>query len=234
MQQFTFSFNELDIDSSEAEQLLGFEPGQLPEPFNSMLAGAIEAAPELCQIQAGYRLFHAPVFNKDLYEISVEGVSFLPGKIVYNQLKSSVSIALFIATAGAGIAGRIKELAEAGDAVSSYVFDVLGSVIAEKAAVKLVDRLEMAVDAKGHKVSDPFSPGYCDWSVAEQQNLFSFFPEGFCGVTLSGSSLMSPVKSVSGIVGIGTGVKRRGAQCFMCNDLNCLHGKIARGTMTFQ
>jgi hypothetical protein len=71
MQQFTFSFNELDIDSSEAEQLLGFEPGQLPEPFNSMLAGAIEAAPELCQIQAGYRLFHAPVFNKDLYEISV-------------------------------------------------------------------------------------------------------------------------------------------------------------------
>jgi hypothetical protein len=234
MQQFTFSFNELDVDRCEAEQLLGFEPGQLPEPFNSMLTGAIEAAPELCQIQAGYRLFHAPVFNKDPYKISVEGVSFLPGKIVYSQLKSSESVALFIATAGPGISGRIKELAEEGDAVSSYVFDVLGSVIAEKAARMLVDRLERSVNTEGLKVSDPFSPGYCDWSVAEQQNLFSFFPEGFCGVTLSGSSLMSPVKSVSGIVGIGTDVKRRGAQCFMCNDVHCLHGKIARGQMAFQ
>jgi len=234
MQQFTFSFSELDVSRHEAEQLLGFEPGQLPEPFDSMLTGAIDAAPGLCQIRAGYRLFHAPVFNKPLYEISVEGMSFLPGKIVFNQLKRSKSVALFIATAGAGISGRIKELAEEGDAVSSYVFDVLGSIIAEKAARKLVDRLEMEVAEEGLKVSDPFSPGYCDWSVAEQQHLFSFFPEGFCGVTLSGSSLMSPVKSVSGMVGIGTGVNRKGNQCFMCNDVHCLHGKIARGSLTFQ
>ncbi|MCK7538940.1 MAG: hypothetical protein MZV63_52410 [Marinilabiliales bacterium] len=47
-------------------------------------------------------------------------------------------------------------------------------------------------------ITNRFSPGYCGWDVAEQHKLFSFFKDNFCGITLTESALMNPVKSVSG------------------------------------
>jgi hypothetical protein len=108
------------------------------------------------------------------------------------------------------------------------VLDVMGSIAASKAIDRMSDDLEVEVSRSEWHVSESYSPGYCDWDVAEQQKLFSFFPPGFLGITLSSSSLMSPVKSVSGIIGIGPGMKRNGYQCFLCNDTTCLYGKIRR------
>jgi len=78
------------------------------------------------------------------------------------------------------------------------------------------------------KSPDLFSPGYCNWSMAEQQKLFSLLPPGFCGIQLSPSSLMHPIKSVSGIIGIGTSCKQKGYQCEWCNDKDCIYGRIRR------
>jgi len=80
----------------------------------------------------------------------------------------------------------------------------------------------------GLHVSESFSPGYCSWDVAEQHKLFSFFPTNFCGITLSDSSLMKPVKSVSGIIGIGSDLNRKVHHCLICNDKTCMYGRIRR------
>jgi cobalamin-dependent methionine synthase I len=58
--------------------------------------------------------------------------------------------------------------------------------------------------------------------VSEQQKLFSFFPENFAGISLSDSSLMNPIKSVSGIAGIGTAVKYLGYACDDCTQADCV------------
>ena len=100
--------------------------------------------------------------------------------------------------------------------------------MADKAAEKMAKHLKEYAQKKQMGISDSFSPGYCEWSVAEQQKLFSLLPDKFCGVQLSESSLMYPIKSVSGIIGIGTGVEQKGYQCNWCNDLNCIYGKIKR------
>jgi hypothetical protein len=228
MQQFDFTFGDLNIVPGEAEEFMGFEPGSSPEPFSTILSEAINYAPGLCDIKAGYKILNTPLFNTVTNAIITGGVSFHPGKIVFNQLKGSTALALFLASAGRGIGDMIYKLAEQGDTLESYVFDVLGSVIAQKTVDKLIDLLEVEGIRQGLGISDPYSPGYCDWSVAEQQQLFSFFPEGFCGVTLSASSLMSPIKSVSGIVGIGESMQRKGYQCMMCNDVSCFVGQIIK------
>jgi len=85
------------------------------------------------------------------------------------------------------------------------------------------EELRAAAAARGKMITNRFSPGYCGWDVAEQHKLFGFFKDNFCGITLTESALMKPVKSVSGIIGIGRDVKYAPYQCHACEDKNCIY-----------
>lgn len=216
------------MSGSDLEVILGFDQGAIPEPFDRYIREALSETAQLCDARVGYRVCHNPVFDSSADTLVVENLHFQPGKTVLRQINKSRRIAFFIATAGPYVAHRIQELCRQGDNVYGYVMDAAGTVAAEKAAARMMDMLEEEAALSGMQISDSFSPGFCDWTVAEQQLLFSLFPAGFCGVTLSPSSLMSPVKSVSGLVGIGPSLKRTGTQCFHCRDESCFYGKIKR------
>ncbi|MFN2335640.1 MAG: hypothetical protein ABR560_01615, partial [Bacteroidales bacterium] len=53
--------------------------------------------------------------------------------------------------------------------------------------------------------------------------LFSFFKDNFCAITLTDSALMNPVKSVSGLIGIGRDVRYTSYQCHICDNKNCIY-----------
>ncbi len=228
IKEFHFSFDELNIIPKNLTDLLGFEDGIIPEPFPEIIEQALLDAPLFCTIKGGYKIFESIEINQKNASIKIENQLFLPSKVVTTQLKESTSVALYICTAGENISNHSIEVSNQGDPMLSYIFDVIGSVTVEKATDKIQKLLEIEVKKSGLNISDRYSPGYCEWSVAEQQKLFSFFPDNFCGVSLSESSLMSPIKSVSGIIGIGTGLQQKGYQCRWCNDKNCIYGKIKR------
>jgi len=226
--EFTFDFEELGIEPADLGELMGFGPGEIPEPFPELIEAGLKTAPGLCHLRGGYIIFSPVVFNPEQLTIGIGNTFFKTGKVVYTQLKKATSAALFACTAGAGISGLSKKLMAEGDMLAGYVFDVLGSVAVEKAINKIEAELKKEVSASGSGISTRFSPGYCEWDVAGQQQLFSQLPENFCGISLSESSLMSPIKSVSGIIGIGKGMEQKGYQCNWCNDLNCIYGRIRR------
>jgi hypothetical protein len=228
LKQIEFSFDDLDVSQELLEQLMGFTPGEVPEPFPELISDAMAEAPGLFDIKAGYTRTGSFSLSALKKELLIGSKSFSPGKTVVSELFHSVQIALFVATAGAEITRRCRELNEAGDALTGYVLDTLGSVVAEKAVEKLADIIEKEVSAQGWHLSVSFSPGYCDWNVAEQQLLFSFFPRNFCGISISPSCLMNPVKSVSGIIGIGPSLSREFNKCKKCGDPNCIYGKMSR------
>jgi hypothetical protein len=72
-------------------------------------------------------------------------------------------------------------------------------------------------------ITNRYSPGYCNWSVSEQKLLFSFLPDGFCGIKLNDSALMTPIKSISGIIGIGQNVKMNEYNCNHCGVKDCTY-----------
>jgi len=228
MQTMQCSFSELQITPGEVEELMGFEPGASPEPFPEMIQQALNLAPAICHIEGGYQLFGAVSIDPENKTINIENQHFSPGKIVISQLKRASKAALFVATAGTGISDMARKKAAEGDELMAYVLDVTGSVTVEKAAGKIKEQISEEASRLNMAVTDSFSPGYCEWSVAEQQKLFSLLPPGTCGITLSGSSLMNPIKSVSGIIGIGTYCKQNGYQCNWCPDEQCIYGKIKR------
>ncbi len=228
IKEFHFSFDKLNIIPKDLTYLLGFENGVVPEPFPEIIEQALLEASQFCTINGGYKIFESVEINHKNATVKIQDETFSPSKVVTTQLKESTSVALYICTAGEEISNRAKEVLEQGDPMLSYIFDVIGSVTVEKTTDKIQNLLETEVKKSGLNISDRYSPGYCEWSVAEQQKLFSFFPNNFCGVSLSESSLMSPIKSVSGIIGIGANLKQKGYQCRWCTDKNCIYGKIKR------
>lgn len=226
--KFNYTFEELNIIPEDFYELLGFDGNEPPEPFPANINDALNEAPMLCAIIGGYKIFNSVDINTHKQSIEIQGQVFLPSKTVTTQLKTSTKVALFVCTAGAKITERANKLASENEPLMAYIFDVLGSIVVEKAIGKIQAALLKEVQKDGLGISDRYSPGYCEWSVGEQQLLFSLLPKDFCGIKLSESSLMHPIKSVSGIIGIGEGLKEKGYQCEWCTDTNCIYGKIKR------
>ncbi|MFK2344270.1 vitamin B12 dependent-methionine synthase activation domain-containing protein [Bacteroides fragilis] len=86
--------------------------------------------------------------------------------------------------------------------------------------------IEKEFGAKGLGISYPYSPGYCGWKVSDQQILFSLLPNQPCGVSLTASSLMCPIKSVSGVVGIGRQMTRQKYGCELCGKKDCYKNRL--------
>lgn len=227
IKEFKFSFEALNILPEDLTALLGFEEGIIPEPFPEIIEHALAEAAGFCNIRGGYKIFNPIEINQNEATIKIENLIFSPSKIVTTQLKDAYSAALFVCTAGEEISNHANKVM-ADDPMLSYVFDIIGSVLVEKAMDKIQEQLYANLQKKGLTISDRYSPGYCGWSVAEQQYLFSLIPENFCRISLSDSSLMHPIKSVSGIIGIGKNLVQKGYQCHWCSDKNCIYGNIKR------
>jgi hypothetical protein len=228
MRQEYFPFSRLNISPLEIEEFMGFEPGMSPEPFPELIEQALQIAPEHLNITGAYRIFNPVYVHLQNQTIKIKHQLFHPGKIVVSQLKEATQAALFVCSAGAGISEFSKQKIAEGDEMMAYVLDVIGSVTVDKAAGEIQKAILEEVQKAGLNITDPFSPGYCNWSVAEQHKLFSLLPPRICSISLSDYALMYPVKSVSGITGIGIHCEQKGYQCNWCTDRDCFVGKIRR------
>lgn len=151
--------------------------------------------------------------------------AFQIGRIIERQLRGAEAYALFICTAGTAFEEYQQRLKDEGDMVRVFIADALGSVIAEKCADQMEIALQESIDKLGWKHTNRFSPGYCGWHVSEQQILFPLFNGHTCGVQLTNSSLMVPIKSVSGIIGLGTEVRHLDYTCGLCDFKQCYKRK---------
>lgn len=149
---------------------------------------------------------------------------FSLGKIIGHQLRGSEAYTLFICTAGMEFESYQQQLKSQGDLLRVFIADALGSVIAERCADQMETALQQSIDKLDWHHTNRFSPGYCGWHVGEQQLLFARFPST-CGVTLTDSSLMVPIKSVSGIIGIGAQVRHLDYSCGLCDFKQCFKRK---------
>ncbi|MBO4463335.1 MAG: methionine synthase [Prevotella sp.] len=147
--------------------------------------------------------------------------AFHMGSIIEQQLRGSEAYALFICTAGVEYEAWQQRLKELEDMVRVYIADAMGSVIAEKCADRMEEHLQQSIDKLGWHHTNRFSPGYCGWHVSEQQLLFPLFAGQTCGVCLTDSSLMVPIKSVSGLIGVGKEVRRLDYTCGLCEMHQC-------------
>jgi len=181
---------------------------------------------QLLRPQTCYSVYSNLNFELKQYQVIVSDQVFETGKTVTQLLKKSEKIVLFACTSGSEVSEYSKKLMSEGHSLEGLLVDLIGSELAESIADYLHDFIEAEFGRLGLKVTNRFSPGYCNWPVSEQHKLFSLLPVNSCGIQLTASSLMIPIKSVSGIIGVGSHVKRVAYKCHVCNDKKCILRKL--------
>lgn len=224
--EFKFDFSELELDVARIERVIGYKDGESHQMISDLISSILTEAGQVSEIRAEYAVFDAIRMIPEEKSVEIENVVFRLNKIIYNQVRFSSSVAIFLCTAGPETGKKSREIMSGGDLLAGYVWDVIGSEIVEAAADLMQDSLERRMAEKGFNITNRFSPGYCGWDVAEQHKLFSLMPENFCRIHLSDTALMEPIKSVSGIIGIGVNVKRKPYTCNLCDMKNCIYRKV--------
>ena len=230
LHHYRFELNELAVEKGQIERLMGYEPGESPDPFPSTIQETYNELAAHCSPQGGFVITGKPEIDLELNQTRILDRNFHTDRIVTRMLRKSEQMAVFVCTAGPGIETWTKEVNRSGDMVKGFVIDAFGSEVAEAIADKLHRILRKMALKKDKGVTNRYSPGYCGWPVKDQQELFSFFPEQFCGITLSASSLMHPIKSVSGMVGMGSQVRYQMYTCDTCKDENCIYRRLRKST----
>jgi len=202
---------------------MGYLPGTAPEPVTDLIQEVSEELMPMGGVKGEYRVFNNVRLWPQKKVFEIKGLMFSAQPIIYRQIKEAEDVALFICTAGSSVGEMSRQNMKKGDLLRGYVYDVIGSEVVENAADRMQEELKKAAGEEGKNITNRFSPGYCGWDVAEQHKLFSFFKDNFCAITLTDAALMNPVKSVSGLIGIGKDAKYSSYQCHICDNKTCLY-----------
>ncbi len=139
-------------------------------------------------------------------------------------------LALFAVTLGSKIGLEIDELFKSDDFALATMLDTVASQAADKAVeimeVRFLKDLGNLKNLKHDIHVLSYSPGYCGWHVSGQKKLFEYLKPGKIGISLNESFLMSPLKSVTGVLIAGSReihlFEANYPFCKFCKDPTCL------------
>ena len=213
---------EIEIDKDEVCRLLGY--GKNDEPrlsVSSLIDEKIDKAYDLVEPQASYRMVdvddirHKQVFLED-------GV-MITSKVLSKLLSGCQKAAIFVVSIGQDLEDRVAELMTDGKMLRATVLDAIGSEAAEKTAAYVHDMVRDIANSEGIEATLRFSPGYCDWDVSQQRIIFDAMGSNPVDVSLTDECLMTPRKSVSGIIGLGSFENSFAdfSPCQLCTKTDC-------------
>lgn len=166
--------------------------------------------------------------------ISTSAHRFKTGRTIKKMMTGAEQYVFFMVTAGPAPEELARKMMSTGLYLEGYIVDLIASALVDATAQFLHDQVKNDAAFLALKITNRYSPGYCDWHVSEQQKLFDLFPENCCGIHLSESSLMSPIKSISGMIGSGPTVSYRDYTCEICamKDCHFRRTKATQGSLT--
>ncbi|HSD26582.1 MAG TPA: vitamin B12 dependent-methionine synthase activation domain-containing protein [Vicinamibacteria bacterium] len=191
----------------EAREVLsaqGLPEGDALAPrLHRLLDEALHSAAVLVEPRAVCEELSAEHFGSVLAPLDIPRDDLVVGR-VYPRAQG---LALFVATLGEALPARIRQLFDEDALAEAWMLDAVASAGADLLADRLAERYRRAFVARGMDEVRvlPYSPGYCGWPTRGQRPLFDALRPEEIGVTLNDSCLMSPIKTVSGVLLAGPG-----------------------------
>jgi len=147
---------------------------------------------------------------------------------VADFLKPARRVAVFVATIGEAVDALARRQQRLGFSAESFTLHAIGSAAAEAAIDAVLDHLWEHEAQPSESLTPAFCPGYCGLDIQQQRTVFSILDARPIGVTLLPSLMMKPLKSISGLVGIGPAeaIERYGFPCERCQVEHCRMRRI--------
>ncbi|MCP5063623.1 MAG: hypothetical protein GY936_14345 [Ignavibacteriae bacterium] len=221
VKEYNLTYDQVNVNLQNVISEMGYPNGIAPPEIIEIVEKQYKKSKEYVDLRCGFvRVDHGHI-SVEGNLVHLENVTFRTEKIVSVPLTQMKEAMLFVVTIGHEFDEWSRSTFNSGDPLAGFIIDLLGSELAESTADWIENKIVSIVRIENKKCSNRYSPGYCGWDVSEQHKLFSFFPEDFCGISLTKTALMKPHKSVSGIIGIGEDIIRREYPCDVCNISHC-------------
>ncbi|MCF7911594.1 MAG: hypothetical protein K9M99_03625 [Candidatus Cloacimonetes bacterium] len=217
---FRFSTESLLPDISLILIEMGYSIPLADHYLSDLINDTLQQVRKHTRVQAGFIMLPKDSIKTQSNILFENRLLFEPGSIIMSQLQNVTSLAVFLATLGSDFDLWIKFVQQI-DMLQAFVIDTIGSLMVEKAVDLLEEQISMQAMIRAEKCTNRFSPGYCQWLVDEQHQLFHLLPADFDWVKLQPSCLMTPLKSISGIIGLGKNVIKIPYHCAFCDNKSC-------------
>lgn len=217
---FEFTYEELGITHKDLLEICPEETVGL-EDFVDVFKEIMDEGQSFIKAGGGYSIIDNIKYHED--SISIDNTDFQTGRIIAKQMKNAEKVVIFACTAGPGVRLAYDRYMAESDPLKAFFTDTLGTVAVEKAMDIIHESIRHTFKSLELHCTNRYSPGYCGWSVGEQQKLWKFLPKNYCGISLTESSLMLPIKSVSGIIGIGKSSRKNPYSCSVCELESCIY-----------
>ena len=174
------------------------EGDALAPRLHRLLDEALRTAAALVEPRAVCEELSAGSFASVLEPLAIPREDLVVGR-VYPRAQA---LALYVATLGEPLPARIRQLFDDDALAQAWMLDAVASAAADLLADRLAERYRQDLVGRGMDGVRvlPYSPGYCGWPTTGQRPLFAALRPEEIGVTLNDSCLMSPIKSVSGVL----------------------------------
>lgn len=203
------------IDRSEAFRYLGYKGNSVPDDKINELADICEKELlSVIQPKLVYRVFHISENNGDSVRLTDCGFS-LDGKDISEHLAGCEKAVLMACTLSAGT-DRVIRKAEVTDMTKAFIMDAMASAATEQVCNAAEE--EIFANVTGYFRTWRFSPGYGDFPIDVQRDFLEILkaPKQI-GLCANESSLLTPRKSVTAVIGLSeTEIPRKKRGCGSC------------------
>ena len=200
----SLDFSTLSLTANDLFAEMGYGNTAPEEPVEALALSMLKEVSSRTVPRCTFGLFDGTV--DDGYVTLDGGEPFPVGGTIASLLKGSERFALFAATAGMAFQEYQDSLKAEGDILKCFIADISGEL-------------------RGERHTNRLSPGYCGWHLTGQKTLFRLMGGAPCGISLSDVCLMTPIKSISGIIGIGPEVDEKKYGCQYCELETCYKRK---------
>lgn len=154
----------------------------------------------------------------------LENSKSIEGELISNYFVNSQEIVAAVCTIGSNIDELTSETFQKNPALA-MALEGLASVSTEILGNSFCNYLDKMAKSEGLSTTLPINPGIVGWTVEDgQPQLFDLVETSNIGVKLDSSRLMTPLKSLSMVIGIGHNLKHHKKSCDLCNLHNtCLY-----------
>lgn len=219
----SISLAEIEVDERHILHRIGYKNDSEPSTrISTLVNDHIQLARHLVKPSYSHVINNVSMVRKN--NVFIGDMIMFRSFVIARLLEQCQQVATFLVTLGNELEKEATRLANKGLILESYVLDTIGSSMVENTAEHVEQEIGKIASAQGHCISRRFSPGYCDWSIRQQKEIFRMIDGDPLGVKLTAGFLMVPHKSISGVIGIGPSCADIEAYnpCETCNKRNCL------------
>jgi len=212
---------DVHLEPDEVLRMMGYgKDGRLRPEHRVLVENLIQDSRSMVQGRGVYSV--RPVDRMSDNELVLTGCPPVRGPIA-GFLKPAVRVAAFVVTIGDEIERAADRKMRRGARLEGYVLNAIGSAAADAAVDALADVIYFEDASPQEALTPPFSPGYCGLPLEEQISLFAIVNARSIGVRLLPKMIMQPIKSLSGLIGIGDSerVEAHGVPCQWCDLTTC-------------